>query len=54
MTKGIATVEYDPDSDEYVLQFTDGVIESLGWQPGDNLVWTENSNGSFTISKKLV
>ena len=54
MLKGIATVEYDPDSDEYVLQFPDDIIESVGWQSGDTLEWTENSNGSFTLSKKSV
>jgi len=51
MTKGIATVEYDSDSGEYVLQFSDDMIESVGWNPGDTLEWIENSNGSFTLSK---
>lgn len=54
MTKGMAKVEYDSDSDEYVLLFPDDVIESVGWQIGDTLEWTENGDGSFTITKKSV
>lgn len=52
--KGTAIVKYDSDSDEYVLQFPDDVIESVRWQMGDTLEWTENGDGSFTITKKSV
>ena len=51
--KGIATVVYDSDSDEYVLQFPDDIIERVGWQSGDTLLWAENDDGSFTLSKNL-
>ena len=54
MISGMAKIEYDSDSDEYVLQFPDDIIKSVGWQSGDTLEWTENSNGSFTLSKKSV
>ena len=54
MIKGTAIVRYDTNSDEWVLQFPDNVIESVGWAWGDTLEWTENSDGSFTITKKSV
>ena len=45
MTKEIATVEYDSDSGEYVLQFSDDMIESVGWMTLKHL-----SCGSLMIS----
>lgn len=33
-------VVYDEDTDEYLLEFTDEMLEELGWEEGDTLKWT--------------
>jgi hypothetical protein len=45
------TLEQDPETGELILPFPDGIVESFGWKIGDTLSWTDNSDGSWTISK---
>lgn len=40
------------DEGDLVLQFSDDMIENLGWNKGDELVWTVEDNGSVILSKK--
>ena len=46
------TLEEDPETKELVLPLTDEILESVGWKVGDNLNWTDNKNGTWTLSKK--
>lgn len=47
-------VEKDTDSDELILTFPDDLIEQMDWQIGDTLIWTDNQDGSWTLSKQSV
>lgn len=45
-------VQFNPELDEYFIEFSDEEMETLGWGVGDNLIWTENDDGSFSIKKE--
>lgn len=36
-----------------VLTFPPDLLEANGWKEGDVLVWTDNGDGSWTLSKKV-
>lgn len=47
-----ATVEADPDNpDERVLNFTEDFMREVKWEVDDVLIWTENGDDTWTISK---
>ena len=48
----VALIEEDPETGEHVLTFPDGLIEKLGWAVGDTLIWSDNGDGTWTLSKK--
>ena len=53
MTTYTATVLEDPeDPNEYILQFPDEVIAEAGWNIGDTLVWADNGDGTWSLTKK--
>jgi antitoxin component of MazEF toxin-antitoxin module len=47
-----ATVQHDPETDELAIPLPQELLDQLGWTVGDTLTWTDNKDGSFTISKK--
>jgi hypothetical protein len=47
-----ATVKYDEATDDYYLEFPEGLTEQMGWNVGDTLKWTPHENGSWSITKK--
>ena len=48
----IYTVQLEEDENgDLVLPFTDEILEELGWKVGDQLVWKDNGDGTYTISK---
>lgn len=58
MDQMIATVELMEDG-EYYFVFPDGLIESMGWEIGDTLIWEETlilddegETYGFTIRRK--
>lgn len=44
--KGIVDGQVD-----YFITFPDELLESLDVSPGDCVLWTDNNDGSFTITK---
>ena len=51
----IYTVQLEEDENgDLVLPFTDEILEELGWKVGDQLVWKDNGDGTYTISKDQV
>jgi hypothetical protein len=46
------TVQYDAVSDEHYIAW-DGLEEETGWKPGDTIIWIENEDGSYTLTKKI-
>jgi len=47
------TVEEDPDTGDLVLPLPTELLNQMGWDIGDDLVWNDNFNGSFSLSKKV-
>lgn len=50
----IVTIEEDPDTKELVIPFSPDMLAQVGWDFGDIILWKDNQNGSFTLSKKEV
>lgn len=48
----ILPVQYDESTGDYFIEFPPSVIEKLGWQENDTLLWEENQDGSFTLKRK--
>jgi hypothetical protein len=47
-------VEEDPVTKDLVLPFTPDMLAQVGWDFGDIILWKDNQNGSFTLTKKEV
>lgn len=47
----ILTVEEDKETGELILPFTPEILEQLGWKEGDTLKWSDNGDGSWSLSK---
>jgi len=45
-------IEYDSDNEEYILPLGFDLCDELGWTIGDNLLWIDNKDGTFTLKKK--
>jgi len=45
------TLPVEAEGDDIVLTFPDALMESLQWSVGDQVTWTENNDGSWTLSK---
>ena len=52
MTNVIAelTVDYD-DNGDAILNLSDDLINSTGWEPVTTLEWINNNDGTFTLRK---
>ena len=46
------TVDKDPQSGDLYLQLTDDLMEEMGWSVGDNLIWIDNKDGTWSLEKK--
>jgi formylmethanofuran dehydrogenase subunit D len=44
-------VQEDDDGNQFI-QFSPAMLEKLGWKEGDTVEWTDNGNGSWTLTKK--
>ena len=40
------------EGDDLILPLGDELCEKLGWIVGDTLIWSDNGDGSWTLSKK--
>jgi len=48
----VQTLVEDPDHPgEILLDLGDELCEHLGWKPGDQITWTDNGDGTFTLRK---
>jgi len=54
MTRRILTVVKNPEHpDEMLLDLGNELCAQLKWKPGDELVWIDNKDGSWTVKKKI-
>ena len=42
----------EDENGELALPLPDGLMEKMGWGEGDTLVWKDNKDGSYSMSKK--
>ena len=52
MSRHILPVEQDPETGEYIHNFTEEILKETGWKEGDTLEWKDLGNGSWSITKK--
>ena len=45
--------ELDPDTGDIVLPIPPDLLANLGWTEGTELIWTDNGDGSWSLSKKI-
>jgi hypothetical protein len=46
-------VKYDSETGDHYLQFTPDMLRQVGWDFGDTIVWKDNEDGSYSLSKKV-
>lgn len=44
-------VEEDPENGDLLLQFPQEFLDMQGWKEGDILIWSDNKDGSWSITK---
>lgn len=47
------SVEEDPETGETILPFPPDLLANLGWKEGDVLEWSDNGDGSWSLTKKV-
>ncbi|WP_181137824.1 hypothetical protein [Vibrio jasicida] len=40
------------DEGEHYFEIPDEYLDELGWQAGDSVIWTQNEDGSFSLTRK--
>lgn len=45
------TAEEDPETGEVVLPLPEELLKLQGWVEGDTLEWTDNGDGSWSLTK---
>jgi hypothetical protein len=45
-------LEVQEDGEDYFIQLTDEIIETMGWKIGDTLLWERAPGNAWTIRKK--
>lgn len=51
MTQWTITVEEDAKTGELVLPLPEDFLATQGWCEGDTLEWTDNNDGTWSLSK---
>jgi len=46
------TVELIEEGDDLVLPLPEEIMTELGWNMDDILIWTDNKNGTWSLTKK--
>ena len=45
-------LEQDPNTGDLILPFPSELLESLGWNEGDTLLWDISESGTITLTRK--
>jgi hypothetical protein len=51
MSKWTLEVQESPTGDQFI-EFPPEALEQVGWKEGDEIDWTDNGDGSWTLTKK--
>ena len=52
MSHWTITLETDPESGELVMPLPTDLLNQMGWDFGDTLLWEDMGNGSWSLRKK--
>ena len=52
MTKFTIAVQFDEETQDYVLPLSEEIVQDLKWNIGDTLTWIDNLDGTVTVKKK--
>lgn len=47
----IVQVQHDAETDDYYIQLSDEMLAQTGWQPGDQLLWTQTGDQEWTLTR---
>jgi hypothetical protein len=50
--KWVLEVQEDPETGDCILEFPPEMLETAGWKEGDTLIWADQGDGSWSLSKK--
>jgi hypothetical protein len=48
----VEVIQDDQDPEQLLLDLGTELCEQLGWRVGDTLTWTDNGDGSWTLTKQ--
>lgn len=48
----LATVMKNGEEEDLIIEFSEDMLNQVGWAPGDVIEWFDNSDGTFTLRKK--
>jgi hypothetical protein len=48
----VEVIQDEQDPEQLLLDLGTELCEQLGWQVGDSLTWTDNGDGSWTLTKQ--
>ena len=48
----IVEVQQDGKTKELFIEFPQGCLDQVGWDIGDDIIWEELPNGSWSLKKK--
>ncbi len=51
MTNKTYVADVIEENGELMLQFPPEMLDELGWQPGDTIVWDDDENGNIIVRK---
>ena len=46
-----AQIQWDDEYEEYVIPLPDEILQETGWGYKDQLEWTDNKDGTFTLRR---
>ena len=52
--KFTVTLAEDPETGEVIMPLPTELLNQMGWDFGDILIWNDQEDGTFTLKKKLL
>jgi hypothetical protein len=49
--KWTVTLEEDPETKDLIMPIPPDLLNQMGWDFGDTLIWEDQQNGSFALKK---
>ena len=46
------TLDEDPNTGDLIMPLPQEILDLQGWKEGDVLEWTDNKDGSWSLSRK--